>query len=278
MKIGSMRIGIVTMPKPLAGGPSTVERIGHIAREVERLGFAGLWTTDAIGRGWPTSDPLVWLASAVPHTRSIEIGTCVLQVPIRNPVELAHRVQTLNMLSNGRLRLGVGTGSTKADFDVVGADYEGRFKALPASLDIMQKVFAGTPVHGPVVSVWPGTEGGPPMLLGAWRSPRWIDLAATKLQGWISSGIHTKFEDLEIGLNMFREAKGKRAMIANVFTDFRTKPELTPTIEHARISLICTPEEARKRLKRLADTGIDDALLVCPFDSPEQLETIRGLA
>ena len=47
MKIGSMRIGIVTMPKPLPSGPSTAERIGHIAREVERLGFAGLWTTDA---------------------------------------------------------------------------------------------------------------------------------------------------------------------------------------------------------------------------------------
>ena len=68
MQIGSMRIGVVTMPKPLSGGPSTVERIGHIAREVERLGFAGLWTTDAIGRGWPTADPLTWLASAVPHT------------------------------------------------------------------------------------------------------------------------------------------------------------------------------------------------------------------
>jgi alkanesulfonate monooxygenase SsuD/methylene tetrahydromethanopterin reductase-like flavin-dependent oxidoreductase (luciferase family) len=278
MKIGSMRIGVVTMPKPLASGPSTVERIGHMAREVERLGFAGLWTTDAIGRGWPTADPLIWLASAIPHTKSIEIGTCVLQVPIRHPVELAHRVQTLNMLSNGRLRLGVGTGSTKADFDVVQADYEARFKTLPASLEIMQRVFAGKPVHGPIVSVWPSTQDGPPMLIGAWRSPRWIDLAATKLQGWISSGIHTKHEDLEIGLKMFREARGKRAVVANIFTDFRAKPDLTPMIEHARISLICTPEEARKRLRRLADMGVDDALLVCPFDTPEQLETMRGLA
>ena len=37
---------------------------------------------------------------------------------------------------------------------------------------------AGEPVYGPALSVWPGTEGGPPVYLGAWRSPRWIDLAA----------------------------------------------------------------------------------------------------
>ena len=43
------------------------------------------------------------------------------------------------------------------------------------------------------------------------------------------------------------------------------------------ISLLCPPAEARERLQRLADLGVDDALLVVPDDDPHQLEAIRGL-
>jgi alkanesulfonate monooxygenase SsuD/methylene tetrahydromethanopterin reductase-like flavin-dependent oxidoreductase (luciferase family) len=142
----------------------------------------------------------------------------------------------------------------------------------------MRRTFAGEPVYGPALSVWPGTEGGPPIMLGAWRSPRWINLAA-KLDGWISSGIHSKWEDVEIGLRMYREAGGKRAIVANIFADFRENPEESPIGRPLTISLIGQkPSTARDQLKRLADMGVDDALIVCPFEDPSQLETIRGLA
>jgi len=274
-----MRLGIVTMPRPVPGdGPAgPAERLAGFARTVEELGFAGLWTTDSLGRGWHSLDPLVMLATAAAVTRRIEIGTCVLQVPLRQPVELANRVQSLDALAAGRLRLGVGTGSTKADFDAVQADYDGRFKALPGLLETMRRTWAGEGVYGPALSVWPGTEGGPPLLLGAWRSPRWIDLAARVCQGWIASGIHTRWEDLEAGLAMYRQAGGVRALVANVFTDLRSDPVVTPMIAHARIQLVCAPAEARERLRRLAGMGIDDALLVCPFETPEQLPRIREL-
>jgi alkanesulfonate monooxygenase SsuD/methylene tetrahydromethanopterin reductase-like flavin-dependent oxidoreductase (luciferase family) len=57
-------------------------------------------------------------------TRRIELGTCVVQLPIRHPVEHAHRVQSINLLSDGRLRFGIGTGSTRHDFDAVQADFD----------------------------------------------------------------------------------------------------------------------------------------------------------
>jgi alkanesulfonate monooxygenase SsuD/methylene tetrahydromethanopterin reductase-like flavin-dependent oxidoreductase (luciferase family) len=182
-------------------------------------------------------------------------------------------VQSLNLLSQGRLRLGVGSGSTKADFDAVGAEYDRRFKTLPAYLDIMRATWDG----GTAISVWPGTEGGPPVLLGAWRSAKWIELAASKCQGWIASGIHTSWEDLEIGLRMYRAAGGARAIVANIFTDLRPVPTPHPAAGHAKIGLFCTPEEARERLARLAALGVDDALLVCPDDDPGQLDAIARL-
>ena len=267
-----MRLGIVTIPRPTAEG-AVIDRVIDIGRRVEALGFDGLWVTDAFGRGWPTLDPLIQLAALCAETRRIELGTCVVQVPLRNPVEHAHRVQSVNVLSRGRLRFGVGSGSTRADFDAVGADYDVRFKTLPAFLDIMRRAWNGEAA----LSLWPGTEGGPPVLLGAWRSARWINLAAGACQGWIASGIYSSPEDLAIGLQMYRAAGGMRAVLANVFTDLRPDPKLSPVIANAKVSLLCTRAEARERLKRLEQIGFDDILLVCPFDAPEQLDEIRTL-
>ncbi len=272
-----MRIGIVTIPSAVETGPRIVQHVSALARRVEELGFYGLWVTDAFARGKPTLDPLILLGGLATQTSRIELGTCVVQVPLRHPVEHAHRVQTLNALSGGRFRFGVGSGSTRHDFDAVQMDYDARFKTLTAYLEVMRRVWAGEPVYGPALSVWPGTEGGPPVLLGAWRSERWINLSAKVLQGWIASGIHTSWEDLAIGLKMFRDAGGSRAVLANIFTDFRDHPAPPPFSHVPKISLFCSLREAKDRLRRLEDLGIDDALLVVPSDDPGQLEAIAEL-
>ena len=117
-----MKLGIVCIPRPL-DGVATIDRFVETGRKVEELGFSGLWVTDAFGRGSPTIDPLVLLGTLCGVTKTIELGTCVVQIPLRHPVEHAHRVQSLHMLSGGRLRFGVGSGSTKHDFDAVQADF-----------------------------------------------------------------------------------------------------------------------------------------------------------
>jgi alkanesulfonate monooxygenase SsuD/methylene tetrahydromethanopterin reductase-like flavin-dependent oxidoreductase (luciferase family) len=267
------------IPHPLGDAPlaAVVERVVTFGQQVEHLGFAGLWVPDSLGRGQPTIDPLLMLAVVAGVTKTIELGTCVLQVPLRHPVELAHRAQSLNLLSGGRFRFGVGSGSTRADFEAVGADFDARFKTLTTSLELMRRAWRGEEVVGPALSLWPGTEGGPPLMLGAWRSPRWIDLAARFCQGWIASGIYSEWEDVATGLRMFRAAGGKRVVLANVFTDLRPEPLFADRVGRVKISLICPAAEARERLKRLEQLGLDDVLLVCPFGDPDQLEMIREL-
>lgn len=269
-----MRIGIVAIPSASVIGAEIGAHITTLGRKVEELGFHGLWVTDAFARGRPTLDPLILLGVVAGQTSRIELGTCVVQIPLRHPVEHAQRVQTLHALSQGRLRFGVGSGSTSNDFEAVQADYAARFKTLPAYLEVMRKVWAGEPVYGRALSMWPGAEGGPPVLLGAWRSERWINLSAKVLQGWIASGIYSSWEDLAIGVKMYRDAGGKRAVLANIFTDFRDPPAPLPIAHPPKISLLCSKAEARDRLKRLEDIGVDDALLVCPSDDPSQLEAI----
>ena len=271
-----MQLGIVCIPRELPG-VSIVDRFVEIGRKVEELGFAGLWVTDAFARGWATVDPLILLGTLCSTTSKIELGTCVVQVPLRHPVEHAHRAQSLHLLSNGRFIFGVGSGSTKHDFDAVEADYSQRFKMLTNYLDIMQRTWKGEGVFGPPLSLWPGTEGGPRVMLGAWRSERWINLSAHKLQGWIASGIYSEPEDLALGAKMFREAGGTRSVLANIFTDFRGDDAPNNRSAMTKISLYCGPAEAKERLKRIADLGFTDALLVVPFDAPEQLDRMREL-
>lgn len=272
-----MRLGVVFPPKEDGSTDSPIHRLRDVARKVEALDYGGLWMTDSVGRGPATLDPLVALSAVAAVTSRIEVGTCVLQVPIRPPVDTAHRIRSLDTLAAGRLRLGVGTGSTQADFSLFGADYESRFRALPTALERMRAVWRGEPVDGVVLSPWPGMPSAPPILLGAWRSQRWIERAATECEGWLASGIHSTWEDLERGIAIYRAAGGKRAAVANVSIDIRENAQPTGLAAHSTISLVCPPATARDRLRRLADLGFDDVLLIGPADDPDQLEAIREL-
>jgi alkanesulfonate monooxygenase SsuD/methylene tetrahydromethanopterin reductase-like flavin-dependent oxidoreductase (luciferase family) len=271
-----MRLSVVTFMRPgTEPRGRAVGRIVDYARQIERRGFPGIWVTDSLGRGRPTLDPLVTLGALSVATQRVELGIPVLQVPLRHPIELAHRVQSVQALSGGRLRLGVGSGSTRADFDLLGADYDQRFRTLMRSLEIMRRAWSGEPVNGGVLSPWPGCEGGPPVLLGAWRNPRWIAYAAKQCAGWIASGLYSSWEDLEAGMRLYRDAGGKNAVLANVLVDLHSKPEPGSLAERATISLVCPPDEARVRLKRIDQLGFDEVLVVSPGGALDELERVR---
>jgi alkanesulfonate monooxygenase SsuD/methylene tetrahydromethanopterin reductase-like flavin-dependent oxidoreductase (luciferase family) len=245
------------------------------ARRLEASGFPGIWVGDALGRGHATLDPLTALAAVCTVTQRVELGIAVLQVPLRNPIELAHRVQSVQALSGNRLRLGVGSGSTRADFELLGADYDQRFRTLMRSLDIMRQTWRGEAVNGGTLSPWPGCEGGPPILLGAWRSPRWIGYAARECQGWTPSGRFSSWEDLETGMRLYRDAGGTNAVLANVAVDLSERPESMELAKVAHVSLICPPEEARRRMKRIEQLGFDEVLLISHPGVAEDLERAR---
>jgi alkanesulfonate monooxygenase SsuD/methylene tetrahydromethanopterin reductase-like flavin-dependent oxidoreductase (luciferase family) len=253
----------------------SLERIAGYIRRIEAAGFPGIWVTDSLGRGRATLDPLVTLGTLAGITKRVELGTAVLQVSLRHPVDLAHRVQSVQALSGNRLRLGVGSGSTKADFDLFGADYGQRFRTLISSLETMRRAWRGEEVNGGALTPWPGSEGGPPILLGAWRSPRWITYAARQCQGWIASGLYSSWEDLENGMRIYREAGGTNAVLANVVLDLTNRPEPGSLAERAKVSLVCSPDDARQRLKRIELIGFDEVLVVSPAAALDQIERVR---
>ncbi len=272
----AMRLSIVTFMHPGAEPRGhSLDRIANYARRIEAAGFPGIWVTDSLGRGRATLEPMVALSALAAVTKRVELGTAVLQVSLRHPIDLAHRVQSVQALSGNRLRLGVGSGSTQADFDLFGVDYAQRFRTLMASLDIMRRTWRGDTVNGGALTPWPGSEGGPPILLGAWRNPRWIVYAAKQCQGWIASGLYSSWEDLQNGMRIYREAGGANAVLANVVVDLNNRPEPGSLAERARVSLVCLPDDARPRLKRIEQIGFDEVLLISPASALDELERVR---
>src|SRR5207249_11436345 len=276
MRVSTMiRIGA----PPVQGGADSdsglIDRITGFARQAEARGFPGIWIGDSLGRGRPTLDSLQVLTAIAAVTQRVELGISVLQLPLRNPIELAHRVQSLQAMSNSRLILGVGSGSTRDDFELLGYDYDHRFRTFRQDLEIMGRVWNGEPVNGGTLSTWPGCKGGPPILIGAWRSPRWISYAAKQAQGWTPSGRFSSWEDLEYGMKLYREAGGNNAVLSNCSIDLAERPESAELAKLASVNFICSPEEAGRRIERVEQLGFDEILIGSQFGAIEEIERVR---
>jgi alkanesulfonate monooxygenase SsuD/methylene tetrahydromethanopterin reductase-like flavin-dependent oxidoreductase (luciferase family) len=276
MRVSTMlRIGTAADAGNGSADSGLIDRLTDLARRTEEAGFPGIWLGDSLGRGRPTLDPLSVLATLSGVTRRVELGISVLQLPLRNAVELAHRVQSVQALSSGRLRLGIGSGSTRDDFELLGYDYDTRFRTFRQAIDTMHKVWNGEQVNGGALSMWPGCEGGPPILIGAWRSPRWITYAAREAQGWTPSGRYSTLEDLEQGMKTYRDAGGSNAVLANVAIDLQERPQSAELARLAHFNLICPPDEARRRMRRLVDLGFDEVLIGSHYGELDEVERVR---
>jgi alkanesulfonate monooxygenase SsuD/methylene tetrahydromethanopterin reductase-like flavin-dependent oxidoreductase (luciferase family) len=187
---------------------------------------------------------------------------------------------SVHALCGGRFSAGLGSGSTRADFDAVGVPYGDRFKILSQAMPTIRRLCAGEQVGDANLYPWPDTAGGPPILVGSWHSGLWVRRAAREYDGWIASGFFTSFNQLKEGIQRYRDAGGTRALVSTITVDLH-QPS-TPFDADGRFHLECEPAEAAARLQRLADIGYDDALLTRSGHSvadlrDEDLVQIRAL-
>jgi alkanesulfonate monooxygenase SsuD/methylene tetrahydromethanopterin reductase-like flavin-dependent oxidoreductase (luciferase family) len=228
------------------------------AHWIEEAGFDSIWIGDTFSPGVTRPDPLMWLLAAASATHDLELGTAILQLPLRNPVELAQRVMTMTALTNGRFSLGVGAGSTRSHA-AVRAEYSLRFRHLREHIDCIRRLCWGERVGDAFLNPWREAAGPPPILLGTWGSQTWLRRAARDYDGWIASAT-TGFHTLAEGMKRFRDHGGKRALVAAVLIDLNAQDRAVADEEPYH--LLCSPHSAAERLKRLAGLGFDDVLLI----------------
>ena len=119
---------------------------------VEVLGYDSVWVWDHMLLGvdphFPIIDSLTVLTAIAARTSRIKMGTGILVLPLRNPVTLAKQLSSMDLLSQGRLVMGMASGWYKREFDAVGIPFEKRGKLMDENLEIMRRLWTEPLVTG----------------------------------------------------------------------------------------------------------------------------------
>lgn len=192
---------------PVSGSWATPDTMRRTARRAEELGYASLWTfqrvlypaggeLDASYRS--VHDPLVALAHVAGHTERIRLGTATVCAPFTAPALLAKTLTSLDVLSGGRLDVGLGIGWLPQEYAAAGVPFERRGARMEEYLRCLQALWTQDPVEfaGEFYNVPrshlappPVQRPHPPVLLGGAAAPA-LGRAGRLAQGWISSSRH----------------------------------------------------------------------------------------
>ena len=149
------------------------ERLVDVAAEADGLGADCIWLTEHHGfeDGYLTQ-PLVLAAAIATRTRRARIGTAVTLAPIRDPLHLAEEAAVVDLVSGGRLELGIGAGYVPSEFDAFGTDMATRFASLDTMYVSLRALFDEPGLMPPPVQprlpVWLGYQ----QLIGARKAGR----------------------------------------------------------------------------------------------------------
>jgi len=164
------------------GAMTTPEGAAEVARHAEQAGFESIWTVEHVvvpagyestypysrsgrmsgGEDAPIPDPLIWLSFVAAHTERLKLATGMLILPQRSPLITAKELATLDVLSHGRVVLGVGIGWLREEFEAIGAPFKGRGHRTEESIEAMRVLWAEDrpSYHGKTVAfhdarMWP---------------------------------------------------------------------------------------------------------------------------
>ncbi|MFI5907049.1 TIGR03621 family F420-dependent LLM class oxidoreductase [Dactylosporangium sp. NPDC051541] len=157
-------------------------------RQIEDLGFHAVAVSDHLGDGW-SMDPLLTMASAAEATTTLRVGTGVLCNDFYHPVHLHRSISNLDVLSEGRLTLGLGAGYRLTDYQVSGVPFDPapvRIARLAESIAVLKGLFAGERfdftgehfrISGLTGAPKPVQRPHPPIMIGG-GGRRMLELAA----------------------------------------------------------------------------------------------------
>jgi len=175
-----------------------IDGLYRYAARAEELGFESLWAWDHVILGvepaFPILDAIGTLTAIAARTSTIKLGTGVLVLPLRNPTVAAKAIGTLDVISRGRLVLGVAAGWYAREFDAVGVPFKQRGRLFERNFEILTRLWSEDRVtlqadefnlREAVMRPQPVQRPRPPILIGGYVDAV-LKRVATKGDGWLT--------------------------------------------------------------------------------------------
>jgi probable F420-dependent oxidoreductase len=300
MANGNIPCGIA-IPQTFSSSPVDVDHIRNFVGRAEALGYESLWVQEQIISDSPILEPVTLLTYAAALTSKPRLGTSVLLTVIRNPVQLAKSLASLDQLSRGRLTLGVGIGGAHVPEQVFGVPSERRARRFVEGLQVIKALWT-QPRASIGGEFWkfenvamepkPVQKPHPPLWFGA-RDAIGLRRAVRHGDGWMGAGSSSSADFVEqsallrrlleeAGKNPAKFAVSKRIYIAvdddRERADRRLREWFGLRYKRAemapRVSIWGSRQECIDKLGELVRAGARHFLLNPVFDEMEHLEVL----
>jgi probable F420-dependent oxidoreductase len=300
MAIGKTPCGIAV---PQTSSPVDVRLIREFLARAEKVGYESVWVQEQIISDSPILEPVTLLTYAAALTSKVRLGSAVLLTVVRNPVQLAKSLASLDQLSQGRLTVGVGIGGPHVPEKVFGVFSERRSRQFVEGLQVMKALwtqprasFAGEFWRFENVPMEPKPlqKPHPPLWFGA-REPIALKRAVRHGDGWMGAGSSSSADFVkQVGeIRRFLDeskrdpatfALSKRVYLA--IDDDRARAErrlrdwFGMRYKNAdmatRVSVWGSVADCLDKLGELVRAGAQHLLLNPVFDEMEQLELLAA--
>ena len=259
-----MKVGIVSIN---VGGPRTAEQMVGVCQHAEAAGIESVWTfehvivpvdydskypynrTGKMGiapEGWFV-DPLISLAHVAAATKTLRLGTGVNILPQTNPLLFAKQAASIDVLSGGRLTLGLGIGWLREEYAAMGTPFERRGARFDDYVAAMKKVWSGDVVehesdflswHGFKSFPIPEQRPHPPILIGG-TTQKSLERVVHAADGWYAPS--DSLEDLKRQLAALRKlcnASGRDFDSLDITINWRAQryPDALPEYEELGVT------------------------------------------
>ena len=286
-----MKIGI-GLPANIPG--VSRESVLDWARQADSGPFSSVGIIDRVV--YPNWDPFITLAAAAAVTERIRLMTTILIAPVRDATLLAKQAASIDVLSGGRLTLGMGVGRREDDYTAVSGRFNRRGKRFEEQLALMKRVWSSeSPVDGTSpVGPEPLQSGGPELLIGAFapaavkRAGRWADgylggggdpqaalaMYKTVLEEWRNCGRNGR--PRFVATNAFALGSNAAERGANQYRHYNQflGPEAA---DQAARRVLTSAEDIRKVIQEFDQVGLDEMVFLPQVTDLDQVDRLAEI-
>ena len=288
-----LSLGLVVPLETYSQGPvPTMARHLERVQLAEQLGFSAVWLRDvpfnvpSFGDAGQMYDPFVYLGLLTGQTNRIALGVASVVLPLRHPAHVAKAAASVDVLSDGRLILGIASGDRPDEYPALNLPFDDRGDRFRDSFEYIEHMWEDAPAfenaygspHGGMDMLPKPTTGRLPLLItgGSQQDPDWI---ARHGDGWITYPRGIAAQTRIIGGWRARvEAAGGPAKpaVQSLYIDLSKDPQAPPQPIHLGFQL--GANHLRAYLRSLEEIGVNHVALNLRFNQADTEETMQRLA